>query len=227
MIAAMPRIAPLLLACLALAGCGSLVPDGRGSQAPRAPSRAAVVTPSPQAQQCLADLGAAGARFSPLPDRYAGNGCALLGAVSLLAVRGDFDSLGVSNLGPVACPTASAFSDWARYGVDRAARQFLGSPIARIETMGSYACRNVAGSSRRSAHATADAIDIAAFVLADGRRVSVLDDWADGTSQEREFLRTVQRSACKRFRTVLGPEYNAAHRDHFHLERGGDGGFCR
>ena len=179
------------------------------------------------AQQCLADLGAAGARFSALPDRYGENGCALLGTVSLSAVRGDFDSLGISNLGPVACPTASAFSDWARYGVDRAARQLLGSPIARIETMGSYACRNVAGSSRRSAHATADAIDIAAFVLADGRRISVLDHWNNGTASERQFLRTVQRSACRRFRTVLGPEYNAAHRDHFHLERGGDGGFCR
>jgi len=223
----MPRIVPLLLACLALAGCGNLVPDGRGSEAPRPPSRAAAMPPGPQAQQCLADLGAAGARFSPLPDRYVENGCALLGTVSLSAVRGDFDSLGISNLGPVACPTASAFSDWARYGVDRAARQILGSPIARIETMGSYACRNVAGSSRRSAHATAEAIDIAAFVLEDGRRVSVLSHWQAGTPAEREFLRTVQRSACKRFRTVLGPEYNAAHRDHFHLERGGDGGFCR
>jgi hypothetical protein len=227
MIAVMPRIVPLLLACLALAGCGSLVPDVRGAEAPRAPSRAAVLTPSPQAQQCLADLGAAGARFSSLPDRYVGEGCALLGTVSLSAVRGDFDSLGVSNLGPVACSTASAFSEWARFGVDRAARQLLGSPIARIETMGSYACRNVAGSGRRSAHATADAIDIAAFVLEDGRRVSVLDHWQTGTAAEREFLRVVQRSACKRFRTVLGPEYNAAHRDHFHLERGGDGGFCR
>jgi hypothetical protein len=225
----MPRKTALALLCLALAGCGNLVPEGRGAsqQAPRSPSRAAVVTPNPATQQCLADLGLAGASFSALPDRYTGQGCALTGTVSLAAVRGDFDRLGVSNLGPVACPTATAFSEWARYGVDRAARQILGSPIARIETMGSYACRNVAGSGRRSAHATADAIDIGAFVLADGRRISVLDDWQGGTTQEREFLRVVQRSACKRFRTVLGPEYNAAHRDHFHLERGGDGGFCR
>lgn len=223
----MARILASLLLCMALAGCGSLVPGGRSGEAPRPPARTSVITPSPQAQQCLADLGAAGARFSSVPDRYVGDGCALLGTVSLSAVRGDFDSLGVSNLGPVACPTATAFSDWARYGVDRAARQMLGSPLARVETMGSFACRNVAGSSRRSAHATADAIDVAAFVLADGRRISVLDGWNGGSEAERAFLRTVQRSACKRFRTVLGPQYNSAHRDHFHLERGGDGGFCR
>lgn len=223
----MARIIALALLSLTLTACGSLVPGERAGQSPRPPTQTAVITPSPQTQQCLADLGAAGARFAALPDRYMGEGCAQLGTVSLSAVRSDFDSLGVSNLGPVACPTATAFSDWARFGVDRAARQILGSPLARIETMGSFACRNVAGSGRRSAHATADAIDIAAFVLADGRRVSVLHHWTGGTAAEREFLRVVQRSACRRFRTVLGPEYNAAHRDHFHLERGGDGGFCR
>ena len=90
----------------------------------------------------------------------------------------------------------------------------------------SAARRNIAGSTRRSAHARAEAIDIAAFVLEDGRRVSVLDDWNNGTGAEREFLRVVSRSACKRFGTVLGPEYNAAHANHLHLEIGG-GSFCR
>ena len=75
-------------------------------------------------------------------------------------------------------------------------------------------------------HARAEAIDVAAFVLADGRRISVLGDWNAGEADEREFLRTVQRSACKRFGTVLGPDYNAAHANHFHLEEG-NGSFCR
>jgi hypothetical protein len=123
---------------------------------------------------------------------------------------------------------ASSFAGWARYGADRAARQILGSPLVRIETMGSYSCRNVAGTARRSAHATANAIDVAAFVLADGRRVSVLDDWFNGTRDEREFLHVVQESACKRFATVLSPEYNAAHRDHLHVEVGTGGRpYCR
>jgi len=112
--------------------------------------------------------------------------------------------------------------------VDRAARQILGSPLARIETMGSYACRNVAGTGRRSAHATANAIDVSGFVLADGRRISVLHGWNGGTAAEREFLRVVHTSACRRFGTVLGPDYNAAHRDHFHFEPGHNGrAFCR
>jgi hypothetical protein len=114
---------------------------------------------------------------------------------------------------------AETFAEWARYGADRAARQILGSPLRSIETMGSYSCRNVAGSGRLSAHATADAVDIAAFVLEDGRRISVLDDWSDGSKAERTFLRVVHQSACKRFGTVLGPDYNAAHDNHFHVEK--------
>ena len=67
---------------------------------------------------------------------------------------------------------------------------------------------------------------MSAFVLADGRRVSVVAGWNTGTENERRFLRIVHESACKRFGTVLGPAYNAAHRDHFHLEATG-GDFCR
>ena len=78
----------------------------------------------------------------------------------------DGRSLGVTNLSLVGCPVATTFVAWARYGVDRAARQILGSPVRRIETFGSYSCRNVAGTNRRSGHATASAIDVSAFVLA-------------------------------------------------------------
>ena len=175
---------------------------------------------------CLAGLGETGSRFSPLPDQYFGGGCSAVGAVQLSAVQGDSALLGVSNIGPVKCDTAQIFTGWARYGVDRAARQILGSPLQRIETMGSYSCRNVAGTSRRSAHSQAAAIDVSAFILADGRRISIAGAWSNGNAQERAFLRTVHESACKRFGTVLGPDYNAAHRDHLHLEQGG-GGFCR
>jgi hypothetical protein len=219
------RFVPAVLA-LALTACGSLVPDGRP------PARAQTSTPrpvavAPQARQCLAELDSAGAAFSPIADRYYGAGCSTVGTVSLSALQGDAGRFSLANLGPVACPLAETTAAWARFGVDRAAREVLGSPLKRIETMGSYSCRDVAGSSRRSAHATARAIDVSAFVLADGRRVSVLASWSNGTAQERRFLRLVHQSACKRFGTVLGPEYNAAHRDHLHLEAGSAGGFCR
>ena len=236
----------LIAGAMALVGCGSLVPGGSSGAAPGAASGSASasagsgarpatrVTSAPQSYAasdeelgCLADLGASGARFERLPDTYAAPGCTKLGTVQLSALGGDRSPLGVSNLGPVRCGTAKAFSDWARFGVDRAARQILGSPIARIETMGSYACRNVAGSERRSAHARAEAIDVSGFVLADGRRIVLKRDWDSGDAATREFLRVVHQSACKRFGTVLGPEYNAAHEDHFHLEGSGGATFCR
>ncbi len=223
----MRNLAVLLMLAPALAACGSLVPGSSGPQrTAEAPPRAQGVAISPQGQQCLAQLSATGSRFDALPDRYFGTGCSALNAVTLSSLQGDRSHLELANIGPVTCPTAEALSGWARFGVDRAARQILGSPLRRIETMGSYACRNVAGSSRRSAHARAEAVDIAAFVLEDGRRISVADDWHGSDSRRREFLRVVQDSACKRFGTVLGPDYNAAHRDHFHLERSASS-FCR
>ena len=77
----------------------------------------------------------------------------------------------------------------------------------------------------RSEHATANAVDISGFVLADGRRIVVDSGW-NGTDDERRFLRSVRAAACKRFRTVLSPDFNAAHQDHFHFDLG-RGPFCR
>ena len=193
------------------------------------PGRAAGGVPvsvaRPEARQCQAQLGQTGSRFAPLPDKYYGAGCSTTNSVSLSGVGGDNSQFTVTNLGAVACPLANTFAGWARYGVDRAARQILGSPLQRIETMGSYSCRNVAGTGRLSAHSRAEAVDVAAFVLADGRRISVQGGW-NASREEREFLRVIHSSACKRFGTVLGPDYNKAHHDHFHLEHG-SGNYCR
>ena len=68
-------------------------------------------------------------------------------------------------------------------------------------------------------------MDVSAFVLADGRRVSVLGDW-QGDQKAQKFFRLIKGSACKRFGTVLSPEYNAAHADHLHLDMSGKG-FCK
>jgi hypothetical protein len=232
----------LLAGAFALSGCGSLVPGassggaapGSASTGARTPARPAVTVtsaprsyvPRPGEAGCLADLGKTGARFNPVPDTYAAPGCNQLGTVQLMALAGDRAPLSIANIGPVQCDVAKAFGDWARFGVDRAARQILRSPVVKIETMGSYNCRNVAGTQVRSAHARAEAIDVSAFVLADGRRIVLKRDWQGGDAATREFLRVVHKSACKRFGTVLGPAYNAAHQDHFHLE-GTGAKFCR
>lgn len=216
---------PVLLLAIAatLAGCGA-IPDAPKRQPLR--QSTSVFTPSPQARQCLSQLGQTRAAFTPLPDRYFDGGCATVNTVRLSSLQGELSPLALTNMGPVTCPVASTFAGWARFGADRAAQQILGSQLVRIETMGTFNCRNVAGSDRRSAHATGNAIDISGFVLADGRRITVRDDWTSGTMAERQFLRVIHQSACKRFGTVLGPAYNAAHADHFHVEPGG-GGFCR
>ena len=90
-----------------------------------------------------------------------------------------------------------------------------------LRHLGTHACRNVnhAGAGRRSQHATANAIDVAGFVLQDRREVRLARDWS-GAPAEAAFLRAVRDGACRWFNGVLGPEYNAAHQDHFHLDMG-------
>lgn len=129
----------------------------------------------------------------------------------------------------VTCPVAAALTIWRRDSVEPAARTILGSSIKRIEHLGAFSCRRMYGGADGpwSEHATANAIDIAAFVLEDGRRISVLSDW-DGTDDKAKFLRAVRDGACGSFTTVLSPEYNAAHADHFHFDQDNRwAGVCR
>ena len=167
--------------------------------------------------QCLADLTQQGVSFRVLPDRDNGVGCGIAGAVQLVDI-----GVPVTNLTAVRCGEARAFTAWVRNAVAPAAYQMLGSEVARVDTYGSYACRNVVGSGRtaprRSGHAIANAVDFAGVSLKDGRRVTVLGDWNSADPATRQFLQTIRASACKRFGTVLSPDYNAAHRNHLHLE---------
>lgn len=216
--AVLAGLASLSLASM-LAGCAS---DQPGSQA--GVFRPAVETEA--VRICRRELADQGADFIPLGDLLAGGGCSSTNAVTLYGLAGDGNSIAIKNTDRIACPLSQAVAAWTRYGIDRAARQMLGSELAQIETFGAYNCRNVAGSTRRSAHSNANALDVSAFVLADGRRITVKDGWDSGTEMERRFLRIVHASACKRFGTVLGPDYNAAHEDHLHVELGTER-FCR
>jgi hypothetical protein len=138
--------------------------------------------------------------------------------------RPDRTRLGRYPLAPdtpaVTCPVAAALEIWRRDSVAPAARRIMGSELARIEHLGAFSCRRMYGGSDGpwSEHATANAIDIAAFVLRDGTRISVLKDW-NGDGAKARFLRAVREGACGSFATVLSPDYNAAHADHFHLDQ--------
>lgn len=122
------------------------------------------------------------------------------------------------------CPVAAGLTMLEWNVLQPAARRHFGSPVVRIEHLGSYNCRRLYGraSGDWSEHARANAVDIAGFVLADGTRISVLRDWPD-TGAKAAFLREVRDGACGLFATVLSPDYNAAHRDHFHLDQAARG----
>lgn len=118
------------------------------------------------------------------------------------------------------CPVAAALALWERDIVQPAARRHFGQAVARIDHAGSFSCRRLYGRSEGpfSEHATADAIDILGFRLADGRTIYVLGDWRDA-DRKAAFLREIRTGACDLFATVLSPDYNAAHADHFHLDQ--------
>ena len=131
------------------------------------------------------------------------------------------------------CPMVPAVDRWVERVVMPAARHYLGSPVVELKVAASYSCRpmNHVDGARLSEHGHANAIDIAAFVLADGRVVDVKSGWW-GALAERTFLRAVHRGACDVFSTVLGPAYDMNHRDHFHLDlarhgRNGAGNICK
>ena len=164
--------------------------------------------------RCRAILAEGGVSLTEATDQAVGH-CELSGAVRL---QGRAPAL--SPAAPVmSCQQALAYSLWMRHAVEPAARAELGEPIAEVEHYGTFACRNIAGSPWRSQHAHANAIDVAAFRTASGRRVSVLRDFADPGPKGR-FLRRTRDGACHWFSAVLSPDYNGAHRDHFHLDRG-------
>ena len=117
------------------------------------------------------------------------------------------------------CPVAAALHLFETRVVQPAARRHFGRAVTDVYHSGSYSCRRLYGRSEGafSEHATADAVDITGFRLAGGKRVSVLADWQGGGA-EAAFLREIRDGACELFSTVLSPDYNAAHRDHLHLD---------
>lgn len=170
--------------------------------------------------RCRKVLDKAGVRYTALAPLSEANGqCGYADAVRFRTGGSRRIGLAPSDLG-MSCPVAAALTAWEWEVVQPAAQRHFGQKVAEIEHFGSYNCRrmyNREGASW-SEHATADAVDIAAFRLADGTRITLVGDWDDRGSKAR-FLRDVRDGACGLFSTVLSPDYNAAHRDHFHLDQ--------
>ncbi len=167
---------------------------------------------------CGQALARSRARASFLPDAVETRHCHIRDRVRL-------SGLSKARLSSVdtQCEIAARLYLWERNVLQPAARRLLGSGVARIEHFSSYSCRKMntsrGTSSRWSQHATANAIDIAGFVLSDGRRISVLKGWKGGGAQAA-FLREARDGLCEWFNIVLSPDYNALHADHFHADMG-------
>jgi hypothetical protein len=171
---------------------------------------------SRDAPLCRSVLDEAGLRYQPVPDRETAPGCGFVNAV-----RVEEMSARIGAPFTLSCPSAVALSLWEKHVLQPAALVHFGRPVVQLEHFGSYSCRNVYGreGGRRSAHATADALDVAGFVLEGRERIRVVNDW-HGTDSKGAFLREVHKGACRMFDAVLGPDYNEAHRDHLHFDVG-------
>ncbi len=211
----------ILSISLALGLSGCIPPPDSG---PRRPNRPIVRPATPNLRQCLADLDRLRARYTLLPEQDFGGGCSQHGTIQLLSA-----GIPVSNVKAVQCGVARTLALWLNDYVQPAAENAFGSRVVKLESMGAYSCRNIIGNpavaGNRSEHATGNAIDIGGFVLADGRRITIQNGW-NGTAEEHDFLRAVRAGGCKKFQTVLSPDYNAAHHDHLHFDMG-RGPFCR
>ncbi len=172
-------------------------------------------TPFVQARAGLGGPSACGA-LQPFTMSAAGNGRVQLQPAALLR-----------------CPMIPVVERWVKQVVEPAARTHLGGQLAEVSVAASYSCRPMNGQwgASLSEHGHANAIDISAFTLADGRKVAVKSGWW-GDERESRFLHAVHDGACAEFTTVLSPDYDAFHRDHLHLDlarRGpeGNGRVCK
>jgi hypothetical protein len=167
--------------------------------------------------RCLAALSTSKMTFSPVADTDTQNGCDIHNAVRVSR----FGDATVNHPFLAACPLALGLAMAERHDWQRAAETVAGVKIARIDHVGTYACRNInhATQGNLSEHAHANAIDIEDFVFTDGRRIPIADNWGKETSAGT-FLASVHAGACRYFHVVLGPDYNALHHGHFHLDMG-------
>lgn len=201
-------VALLMVALLDLVGCSSQ----RAFVARDEPWRAE------EERQCLASSSVRASPF--VTPRSSLGGSPPCGALHPLQVSAT--ARGQVHLNPSAtlrCPMVPATDHWVETVVIPAARHHLGLDVTELKVAASYACRpmNSIAGARLSEHGMANALDVSAFVLSDGSRLTVKEGW-HGSHREQAFLRAVHQGACRTFTTVLGPNADRFHHDHFHLD---------
>jgi hypothetical protein len=169
----------------------------------RAPESACLINPR--------SLG----QVSSAPDIHESSGCEVENRYEVQSLGGvEFSQTATMN-----CGLTGPLNDWLGNTVQNSAQDNFGERVVAIDVAASYSCRprNNKRGAKMSEHGYGNAIDIAAFTLESGRKVSVLKDYYGNSSSQR-FLRQVRSEACGEFATVLGPGSDANHRDHIHLD---------
>jgi hypothetical protein len=231
-----------------------------------------------------------------------GSECGTPAPVQLVSIGSD-PQISFAPPALLTCEMVAALHRWLEREVQPLARRHLGAPVVRIATMSSFSCRMAKATGRLSEHGRVNALDIGAFLTAEGETALVLADWgpiareepakpvaanpgaateaknartkgqrpppvvagitlehravtfampppgiaaglapptrlggpkardagpAEASSGKALFLRGVHRTACGIFATVLGPEANKAHKNHFHVDMAArkNGPFC-
>jgi hypothetical protein len=151
-------------------------------------------------------------------------GCGIKDPVQIVAVSG----VRLSQGSTMTCETAQALSTWVDRGLKPAVGR-MGGGVESLRVAAHYSCRtrNNKTGAKISEHGKGKAIDISAIGLKDGSQLSVLKDWGGG--RKGKALRKAHGAACGPFGTVLGPNADRYHRDHFHFDtaRYRSGPYCR
>ncbi|WP_420011018.1 extensin family protein [Tateyamaria sp.] len=171
--------------------------------------------------QVCGDPDLQGEAVGAVPGRI--NGCGIEDAVRLRSVAG----VSLSQPALMDCNTAKALKTWTERSAKKRLRN-VGGGLVQYRVAAHYACRtrNNQPGARISEHGKGRAIDISGFVMQNGTRLTVLNDWS---SRHRRALRGMHQDACGSFGTVLGPNSDRIHRDHFHFDtaRYRSGPYCR
>lgn len=156
--------------------------------------------------------------FKPLAPIQTENGCGTMKPLRLETLK-QSQTVSISPAATTNCRLTAQLSRWIKHSLQPMAIKLFGSPVAKLFNVASYACRsrNNRPNARLSEHAFANALDIAALQLASGRIINVKKHW-HSDSRESRFLYVIHKQACRYFGTVLGPDSDAAHHDHFHLD---------
>tara|TARA_B100000678_G_scaffold256316_2_gene234611 strand:- start:27140 stop:27853 length:714 start_codon:yes stop_codon:yes gene_type:complete len=171
---------------------------------------------------CFSFLDEARIRYTALDASPPGEPCGFYNALTL-----DRSALPYNSTLRMTCGLTAALAVWERQALVPRAAEYFEAPPVKVLSFGSYSCRRLYGrsSGRYSQHATGNAIDIQGVELADGTRITLLEHWGQDSPKGR-FLKALRDDSCELFSTVLGPDYNAAHANHFHLDMSPTG-VCR